>query len=651
MTLRPLVFALAAALALPLTAQAAKYTYHGDLMDGDAPAEGAYDLRVRAFAQPGATKTLGEATELPGVKLSGGRFSVELDLPEDADGTTWVEVAVRKAGSNDPFEKLGDPQPIAKANSTCPGAWALDGNTSVPPGSFLGLADPANLDPLVLKAGNVTVGQFKPELESNVVRVVSVQLGSPLNVASGYGATVGGGGNGTSGAMICNFCRNEANSSFATVGGGSGVRATGPYATASGGNFNTAGNSWSTVGGGMSNSANKSKATVSGGQDNRADGDASVIAGGERNATTGALSVIGGGISNETRGFSSAVTGGQANAAMASYSTAGGGLFNCAGGNYAWAGGRRAKVRAATAGLGVNACYGFGSSDTFVSGDADGDEGTFVWADATDANFVSSGPNQFLVRAGGGVGINTASLGTARVALAVAPRASDAVLNSIQLRTSTKSSEWTIHDPSGETTLDSSNGNLLLSTSTAGKYIHTNDRLGVKRLPSANVLEVEGDASKNTAGAWLANSDRRIKTGIAPIPDALDTILKLRPVTFRYDDAYRKAHDSIGDQRYYNVIAQEFAEVFPGAVKGSGEYLPGKPQSKDNEILQVDTYPAQIVTIAAVQELAALNLLQDEELATLRRDVSAVRSQNALLAEQVEQLLSRLRRSDDQQGQ
>lgn len=87
-TRRLLVFALAAALALPLSAQAAKYTYHGDLMDGDAPAEGTYDLRVRAFAQPGSSKALAKPTELPRVKLNEGRFSVELELPEDADGTT-----------------------------------------------------------------------------------------------------------------------------------------------------------------------------------------------------------------------------------------------------------------------------------------------------------------------------------------------------------------------------------------------------------------------------------------------------------------------------------------------------------------------------------------------------------------------------------
>jgi hypothetical protein len=36
-----------------------------------------------------------------------------------------------------------------------------------------------------------------------------------------------------------------------------------------------------------------------------------------------------------------------------------------------------------------------------------GDRGTFVWADTQFADFVSSGSNQFLVRAGGGFGFNT----------------------------------------------------------------------------------------------------------------------------------------------------------------------------------------------------------------------------------------------------
>ncbi|HWB02359.1 MAG TPA: tail fiber domain-containing protein [Verrucomicrobiales bacterium] len=138
------------------------------------------------------------------------------------------------------------------------------------------------------------------------------------------------------------------------------------------------------------------------------------------------------------------------------------------------------------------------------------------------------------------------------------------------------------------------------------------DRVGINRAPSANALEVEGNASKTTAGAWLSNSDRRIKTEIQPITGALEKLDQVRLVDFRYTDAYRAAHPGIEDRRYLNVIAQEFATVFPNDVKSSGEKLPdGSP------VLQVDTYPLTIYSAAAVQELHRENETLKEKLTGL----------------------------------
>ena len=123
-------------------------------------------------------------------------------------------------------------------------------------------------------------------------------------------------------------------------------------------------------------------------------------------------------------------------------------------------------------------------------------------------------------------------------------------------------------------------------------------RVGIGRSAAANALEVEGTASKSTAGNWLANSDRRIKTDIAPITGALDKLAQVRLVDFRYTPEYRATHPVIADHRYPNVIAQEFAEVFPDQVQASGELL-----ADGSPILQVDTYPLTIYTAAAVQEL------------------------------------------------
>ncbi len=140
--------------------------------------------------------------------------------------------------------------------------------------------------------------------------------------------------------------------------------------------------------------------------------------------------------------------------------------------------------------------------------------------------------------------------------------------------------------------------------------------LGVGRDAAINSFEVEGNASKSVAGDWLANSDRRIKTNIETVANALDMLDRVRLVSFEYTDDYQATHAGVGDGRYLNVIAQEFAEVFPDHVKGSGERLPD-----GSEILQVDTYPLTIYSAAAIQELRADTnrriAEKDAEIATL----------------------------------
>ncbi|MBE2281991.1 MAG: tail fiber domain-containing protein [Prosthecobacter sp.] len=135
-------------------------------------------------------------------------------------------------------------------------------------------------------------------------------------------------------------------------------------------------------------------------------------------------------------------------------------------------------------------------------------------------------------------------------------------------------------------------------------------KVGIQRAPATNNLEVEGSASKTTAGNWLANSDRRIKTDVRPVTGALRKLARVNLVDFHYSEAYRAAHPEVGGRRYLNVIAQEFAEVFPDHVQNSGEVLPdGSP------ILQVDTYPLTIYSAAAVQELAKENQALKKKLA------------------------------------
>ena len=157
----------------------------------------------------------------------------------------------------------------------------------------------------------------------------------------------------------------------------------------------------------------------------------------------------------------------------------------------------------------------------------------------------------------------------------------------------------------------------------AGGFVFTSTSgygpVGIGRDPASNQLEVEGNASKTTAGSWLANSDARIKTDIATITNALDTLGKVRLVSFRYTDAYRAMHPSIEDRPYLNVVAQEFQRVFPDYVKSSGEPLDGQ------DILQVDSYPLTIYSAAAIQELQQQLKAKDAEIQALKVAVAELR--------------------------
>lgn len=274
--------------------------------------------------------------------------------------------------------------------------------------------------------------------------------GGQNNTASGESSVVGGGENNVAAGVasaVVGGSGNLAGAGLAFVGGGSDNQATGEYAAIAGGNsnlasagssaigggsHNTASETWASVGGGIGNSATEQASAVGGGMANLAAGQNSSVAGGQNNTASGPGSSVSGGLLNTASGYYAAIMGGEENTASGSGSSVGGGSFNlasgdnstvaggmnnaavghastvaggvnnCAGGNNSWAGGRNARVR-----LGTNVgAVGAACEGAPVSG-VEGDAGTFVWADSQDVPFTSSGPNQFLIRAAGGVGINT----------------------------------------------------------------------------------------------------------------------------------------------------------------------------------------------------------------------------------------------------
>jgi len=135
-------------------------------------------------------------------------------------------------------------------------------------------------------------------------------------------------------------------------------------------------------------------------------------------------------------------------------------------------------------------------------------------------------------------------------------------------------------------------------------------------------LEVVGNAGLSTGTAWINTSDRRIKTNVETVTDATAIIKRLRPVKFRYTPEWLRKYPTIKDHDYYSYIAQEFQEVFPESVQGSGKYLAGDP----NEILSIDVSHAQIVAVKAIQELIEKVELLEKENEKLRTEKSILES-------------------------
>ncbi len=173
---------------------------------------------------------------------------------------------------------------------------------------------------------------------------------------------------------------NNATGRYSSVTGGEYNTSSGPESNVGGGNSNVASGPGSTIGGGQSNSASAGKAVVGGGESNAANAEYSAIGGGVYNTVNGEKSVVAGGQQNQASGTNVSVGGGFYNHAIGDFSAIPGGMWNLAEGRYSFASGRSAKVH---------------------------HDGTFAWADSTDLNFESTAPNQFLIRAQGGVGIGT----------------------------------------------------------------------------------------------------------------------------------------------------------------------------------------------------------------------------------------------------
>ena len=263
-------------------------------------------------------------------------------------------------------------------------AWSLNGNAGTTPGTnFLGTTDET---PFELRVDGNRALRIEPTyLGPNLI-------GGDKGNTVGLGvlaATISGGGSGGS--------FNRVTDDGGTIGGGKGNQAGDDAGS-------TVDASYATVAGGHGNTASGLLGTISGGRNNTASGTSSVVGGGENNTATDTNSVVSGGTNNNATGNHGVVTGGYFNNASGGMSAVGGGQNNTAGG---W--------RTTIPGGSYNEAQG---TDSLAAGHRAQalNSGTFVWSDSTTTDpdyFSSTGENQFLIKATGGVGINTNAPGAA----------------------------------------------------------------------------------------------------------------------------------------------------------------------------------------------------------------------------------------------
>jgi hypothetical protein len=426
---------------------------------------------------------------------------------------------------------------------------------------------------------------------------------------------------------------NSVLSPYATMGGGlnSQISSNATYATVGGGEINMVGTGAqaATISGGLGNllQDGTTYGFIGGGNNNKQETNtyASVVTGGSLNTirTNSQYSVIGGGflntISNSTR--SCTIAGGEGNliGASAQYASIPGGLANTAAGNCSFAAGKAARAL---------------------------HDGSFVWADSTGAALASTAPNQFLIRAGGGVGIGTTGPNTM---LTVWTPSSSGVQEGIRINnpvgfvgsgngsslvfsqdrdTSENYVNATIQGVQ-ESANTSQNAYLAFSTRSVGVVaekmrIASGGNVGVGtaspqtqlhvRGPNFSQLRLESSTLSaywnlytedngpgtgsllfrsspggflyfDTAGVVHSASDQRLKRDIVPLGGVLDRLLQLRPVSYHM----RNAPD--GSQLLLGLIAQEVEPLFPEVV---GEHA-GMKSLAYSELVPV--------TIGAIQEL------------------------------------------------
>ena len=316
------------------------------------------------------------------------------------------------------------------------------------------------------------------------------------------------------------------------------------------------------------------------------------------NTASGRHSTVGGGYGNSATNVDSSVSGGRSNRAVGVSSTVSGGAFNCAGGDGSWAGGYNAIVRAGNEATDEPCIDSTGNgAPRPSSGDVGGDEGTFVWSGVVAGAFVSTGPEQFLVRAAGGMAINT-NTPTSGAALTVNGNVS-VPTSAVNFGSTTRQMLNLFQESPTNYGIGVQTATLYSRVSSVGSFawFQGGTHNDAQNNPgTGGTVRMTLDAAgqlRTTTGTIATFSDARLKKNVSNYTGALAQVSALRPVHYEYREP-GKSFQMPG--QHLGFIAQEVQQVFPQWV------------SKDDDgHLMLSLRGFEAVAVRAIQELSAEN--------------------------------------------
>lgn len=151
-------------------------------------------------------------------------------------------------------------------------------------------------------------------------------------------------------------------------------------------------------------------------------------------------------------------------------------------------------------------------------------------------------------------------------------------------------------------------------------------------------IELGGQGYKPGGGLWVAPSDRRLKQNIKPYTDGLESLLRINPVTYKYNNIFKTLDTG---ETYVGVIAQEVQEIAPYMIteKPFGQLVEEDENGKEKIVNQGTPYltfdgsALTYMLINAVKEMNLKNQDLKSENENLKKEVELLNEKvNAIIA-------------------